>query len=692
MRMNTTLLAALPAASLIVAAPAQADDDAVDEIVVTAHPLSAEGIAQASLILEGAELDRALDATLGSTLANEPGIHGGSYGTASGRPVIHGLAGPRVRIMEDRIDTLDASVTSADHAVTIEPFLADRIEVIKGASTLLYGSGAIGGVVDVHTGRIPHVQAGTPLGVRGEVRVDDNSDRAFGALRANGDAGALSWHVDAFYRDSNIYEIPDFAESAALRAQEAAEEGGEEEEGEEEVRGALLGSDLRNEGGAVGLSWIGDFGFVGASLSVLDSRYGIPGGHGHGHEEEEEEHDEEEHGEEEEEGNATIDLEQTRFDLEAGIRRPLPGFEIANLRIGVNDYEHIEIEPSGEPGTVFTNEAVDTRLELVHDPLFDFVGTVGAQYTTREFAAIGEEAFVPPVDSDAYGVFWVGERGFGTFDLETGVRLERTDYSPSVGADTDFTTFAASLGFVVDIADSTQLGLHSDLSTRAPVAEELYSNGPHLATNTFEVGDPTLDRERALNVAATLTHRGDDFRATTTLYAIDFGDFIYQADTGLEEDELPVFAYRQDDARFYGLDVEAGWMLYRAGDRTLELTAMFDTVDATVDVSGNDQLPRIPTTRLGLGLNFSDERISAGVEVVRGLEQDDVAEFELPTEAFTDLRVDLSYRMAVGDGFVETFVYGRNLLDDEIRDHTSFIKDLAPAPGRRLEAGLRIAF
>ncbi|MEO0997457.1 MAG: TonB-dependent receptor [Pseudomonadota bacterium] len=690
MRIHTTFLAALPAASLLVTSPALADDDAVEEIVVTAHPLSAEGIAQASLILEGAELDRALDATLGATLASQPGIHAGSYGAASGRPVVHGLAGPRIRIMEDRIDTLDASVTSADHAVTIEPFLADRIEIIKGASTLLYGSGAIGGVIDVHTGRIPHVPAGAPLGVRGEVRVDDNADRTFGALRANGDAGALSWHVDAFYRDANIYEIPDFAESAALRAQEAAEgdeEGGEEEE---EVRGALPGSDLRNEGGAVGLSWIGDFGFVGASLSVLDSRYGIPGGHGHGHEEEEgEEHGEEE---EEEEGNATIDLEQTRFDLEAGLRRPLPGFELANLRIGVNDYEHVEIEPSGEPGTVFTNEAVDTRLELVHDPLFEFVGTIGAQYTVREFAAIGEEAFVPPVDSDAYGLFWVGERDFGTFDLETGVRLERTDYSPSTGPDTDFTTFAASVGFVVDIAEATRLGLHTDLSTRAPVAEELYSNGPHLATNTFEVGDPALDRERALNLSATLTHRGDGFRAMATLYAIDFSDFIYQADTGVEEDELPVFAYRQDDARFYGLDVEAGWTLHRAGDRTLELTALFDTVDATVDVSGNDRLPRIPTTRLGLGLNFSDARLRAGIEILRGLEQDDIAEFELPTDAYTDLRVDLSYRMAVGDGFVETFVYGRNLLDDEIRDHTSFIKDLVPEPGRRLEAGLRIAF
>ena len=263
----------------------------LEEVKVIGHPLSAEGLAQASVVLAGAELDRKLQGSIGATIAFEPGIHSTSFGEAVGRPVIHGQSGARVRVMEDRIDVMDVSVTSSDHATSIEPFIADRVEVLKGASTLLYGTGAIGGVVDVHTGRIPHEVPEKPVVGRAELRYADNADASVGAVRLDGGAGNLAWHLDGSSRDAGNYDIPGFAESARQRALEEAElEAGEE--GEEEARGVLPGSDLNARGGAIGASYVSDRGFAGFAVSRMEAKYGLPGGHAH--EEEGEEHEGEE--------------------------------------------------------------------------------------------------------------------------------------------------------------------------------------------------------------------------------------------------------------------------------------------------------------------------------------------------------------------------------------------------------------
>lgn len=680
-------------AAAAAAAPQDPQRPRLETIVVTAHPLSAEGLALASEVLDGQELSRKLQSSIGATVGLEPGVHASTFGQASSRPVVHGLSGPRVRVMEDRIDSLDVSATSADHAITIEPFLAQSIEILKGPSTLIYGSGAIGGVVDVHTGRIPHQAPDAPIAGRAEFQHNDNGDQSTGALRLDGGLGAgsgIAWHLDAFSRDADPYEIPGHAESAALRALEGAETDADPDAGHDDAEGdgELPGSELETHGGAIGLSWTGERGFVGAAVSILDARYGLPGGHGH-------EHDEAPGGaeqEEEPEGNPVLDLEQVRIDFEAALQNPLSGFSSLNLRLGRNDYEHREIEPSGATATEFENDAWEARAELVHEAVAGWEGAFGIQYVDRDFSAIGEEAFIAPVRTRSIGAFWVGERGFDRFDLEAGFRLEDVDLDPEDASADSFTALAASLGIVVPLGEAWSLGVLGDYSRRAPVAEELYSDGPHLATGSFEIGNPELDEEQAWNVAATAKYAADRWYFAATAYYTRFDDYIFQAGTGAEEDGLPVLIYGQADATFKGLDTELRATALRWDGGQLDVRFMFDTVSAELDVSGNDNLPRIPADRIGTGIDLTWGPFNASVDYLRVRDQNDTAEFELPTDGYDDLRMYLGVHLGAGRTDLEVFVQGSNLTDDEQRNHTSFIKDYVPLPGRTVAGGLRLRF
>jgi len=685
---------------------AAADITPIEEIIVVAHPLSGEGLSQASAVLTGDELTRKLATSIGETLATEPGITSAQFGKAVSRPVIHGLGGPRVRVMEDRIDTLDVSVTSADHAVTVEPFIADRIEVLKGPSSLLYGTGAIGGVVDIHTGRIPHTVPDESISGGIESRYDGNSDGMNTTIKADGRIGRnWAWHVDANWKDGQDYEIPGYAESKGLRALEEMEEHHDDdhddephEEGEEqEVRGELPGSAFDFETYAGGASYVAEWGFFGAAISRTEATYGLPGGHSHHHEDEHEEDDhgdEEDHDDDEEhgdEGNPILDLEQTRIDLELGVRNPFGPFNSLNLRLGVNDYEHVEIEPNGEVATEFSNEAWEFRGELTYEGS-QWSGAVGLQHTDRAFSALGEEAFVPPVDTTDTGLFWVAERSFEHFDLETGVRIGRLEHNPDNASGDRFTTYAVSMGAVIPLNSYWRLGVVADQSSRAPVGEELYSNGPHLATNAFEIGDPTLDNESATSLSATLEYSGEQWNGSVTVYYNHFTDFIYEQATGAEADELPVFQYQQDDARFVGVDLEAEVRIAQWEGGSMHVRGMLDFVEAEIDVRGNDNLPRIPPLRFGTGIAFNFGRVDATLDFLRVSKQNDTASFELDTSAYNDLRLYLGIEQPLGHATLGLFLVGKNLTDAEQRQHTSFIKDFAPNPGRTLEVGARVTF
>ena len=745
-----------------------------EEIIVTAHPLSDTGLVQPAQVLAGEALDQERGANIGATVERLPGVRSAAFGEAAGRPIIHGVGGPRVRVLEDRADTLDVSVSSTDHMVTVEPFLADRVEVLKGPATLLYGSGAIGGVVNVDTGRIADTLPDDDFKARLELRGDDNGDARVGAMRLDGAVGRLVWHLDGFRREAGDYSIPGFAESARLRAREEEHgeddhhdddghgddghddddaddhdddhddgddhdgdddghdddddhdgddhdgddhDGDDDHEDEAPEHGRVAGSDYDVRGGAVGVSFVGERAFAGISFSRMDSDYGLPGGHAHAHGEEGDDHghgdehgedhddDEAEHGEDHgdeeaghddehgEEGNPWLDMEQQRVDVELGLLDPFASFERLTARIGYNDYEHAESEGNGEVATVFANKAYDARAELVQAATGAWRNVYGAQLGGVEFSALGAEAFIPPVDTNSAALFWAGERPVGGRDLEAGLRIERVRHEPSErasGPDRSFTAYAASLGIIAPLGDAWRFSVLGDLSSRAPGSEALYSNGPHVATRSFEIGDASLDTEQAMSVSAKAEYRGERVTASATAYHRRFGDFIHQLLTDEEEDGLPVYRYAQEDATFTGLDFEATLHLWERGDWHGDLTLMFDVLAAQLDVDGNDNLPRIPPSRGGAGLVVDNGRFSATLDYLRSAEQDDVAHLELPTDAYEDLRVRLRYKVAAAGWDISFFLQGKNLTDDEQRDHVSFIKDMVPRPGRTVEAGVRI--
>ena len=681
----------------------------IEEIFVRAHPLSAEGLAQPISVLTRDVLRRVVSPSLAETLRDIPGVHSSNFGQAVGRPVIRGLGGPRVKVMEDRIDSLDVSVSSPDHMTMIEPFTAESIEVLKGPSTLLYGSGAIGGVVDVHTGRILHEVPDSPMGSL-ELRDSDNANQRTAAGRIDGGVGNFGFHADGFHRSADEYEIPGYAESAAFRAQEEAEgghddeghddehgDGGHDDEhGDDEAYGVLPNSQLEAQGGAIGGSYVGERGFFGMSVSSYNAEYGLPG-HSHGHHEDEEEHggeehDEEGHNEEAEEGGSILDLSQTRFDIEAGLENPFAGISAVNFRLGYNDYEHVEFEGSGEEGTVFTTKAFESRLEFTHDDFFGFEGATGVQLSNREFSALGEEAFVQPVDTQTLGLFYVGQRSFGSLGLEAGVRYEHVEQDPTVGSTRDFNLGSASLGLIQPLSGGWILSGQLDYSTRAPVAEELFSDGPHLATQTFEIGDRGLNEETAANLSTMLRYNLSNLNFSLNAYITEFDDFIYEANTGLEMDELPVLQWTQAGATFSGFEADASWQTMNWQGGGLSLNAGFDVVTARLNSGTNRNIPRIPPQRLRLGAVMDWNGWLAEVSWRRVSDQNDTGLGEIRTEGFDDLRLHVNYTMDIGRSSVELFLSGRNLTDDEQRYHTTFIKDLAPQPGRTVEAGARVYF
>ena len=559
---------------------------------------------------------------------------------------------------------------------------------------MLYGSGAIGGVVDIHTGRIPHQIPKKSLSGGIETRHNDSANANTTSVKLNGGKNHFAWHLDATKKDSDNYKIPGFAESSRLRATEG-------ESDEEHMSGILSGSFFDFESAAVGGSYIQDWGFIGLSISRTDADYGLPGHSEHEEEHEgeehegEDEHEGEEHEGEHEEGHGetpTLILKQTRSDFELGLKDPFSNISSINLRLGVNDYAHQEIEPNGEVATRFTNKAWESRAEALFDN-GSWSNVVGVQHSQRKFSALGEEAFIQPVDTKESALFWLGERSFSSIDLKAGLRVNETQHQPSIAADRNFTNYSASIGSVIPITDHWTINTIIDYSSRAPVAEELYSEGPHLTTNSFERGNISLDSESAINLSASLQYEDERWSASVTTYQTTFSDFIYQQATGEQLDDLPVFDYQQNDATFVGADVELAANIIQQSDNRIRLKALFDFVNTEVDVTGNQHLPRTPPMRYGLGLEAQWGRFSGSIDYLRVDDQLDIADFELASDAYNDLSFYGEMKQPLSNGVSLTaFVQGKNLTNDEQRVHTSFIKDFAPAQARTVEVGFRVAF
>ncbi|AKS43303.1 TonB-dependent receptor [Wenzhouxiangella marina] len=700
-------------------------DTELETLVVRALPYERTALETAEPvdILAGEQLDDRRGMTLGETLANQPGVQSSYYGPGSGRPIIRGLGGARVRILEDGLSTGDASAPSDDHAVALDPMLVEQVEILRGPATLLYGSGASGGVINVIDNRIPRVLPGAPIEGSFELRGDTVADERSGVFRLDGAAGNFAWHVDGTWRDTDDYRIPGAAEAHEEHDHEDHEE--DEEYGEE---GTLPNSFVENRSGTIGLSWIGSRGFIGASYRQFESDYGIPAPHVHG-DEAHEDHEEDEHEGEGEEGFATIDLEQQRFDLKGELSDPLPGFTLARLRLGTNDYVHREIEMEGEEDghdegehehvpTTFDVETIQARLELQNRPVAGFLGAIGLQADREDFVAIGEEAYIAPNRTDSLALFALQEREFGELTLSLGGRIERFEIeadlpgqddhdhdehdeehhdhegeAPDVDFDRDrrqFTNWSVSAGAIWQANEHWQTRLNLSRSQRAPLASELFANGVHLATFSYEIGDPNLGRETTLNWDLGLHRHSETFDLDINLFHKQVDDFIYLADTGEEFDGFMIRQAVQEDATFYGLEAQAAWQFHDTAMGDFDLRLAYDLVRGELD--GGEDLPRISPQRLTSGLDWHRGPWRAGLEWQRVFRQSRVADFESPTPGYHLVNARLGYAFNLGMMPMEVYLSGHNLGDEEARVHTSYLRDFAPLPGRNLRFGLRGQF
>ena len=668
------LLLAGGVASAIAFPAARAEDPhprELEAVVVTAAPIAIDtrSMAQPAGVLSGAELTLALAPTIGETLSGTPGVQSTFFGPAASRPVIRGLGGDRVRVLTDGLAMLDASGLSEDHAVAIDPALADQVEVLRGPATLLHGSGAAGGLVNIVTNRLHRHVHDSPNGL-----VEARGDSALGekavAGRFDTGAGSLALHVDGAWRDTGDYEIPGFAESRRLRALE------DDEGAHAEMKGEVENSWSRTKAGGAGASYIGERFEFGAAASLYDSRYGVPVAHDHGDGEGEAE-----------DGGISIDLEQKRLDFRA--RAPLAAGDgpALTLRGAVSDYRHAEIEPDGAVGTLFQVDGRELRGSVDLGGTEARQATVGLQWQDVELEATGEEAFVPDNRTQTLGLFGFQRHAFDTGSIEYGLRIDRQRIEDAPAGRYDENAVNVSLGGVRDLVERVALVAQLTRSERHPSATELHADGPHVATQQFEVGDPDLDTERGVTGELGLRFNGEAVGGELRAFASRYHDFIYLSPTGAGADGLPVYRYRQQGSRFEGLEAELQVPL-GAGAFTLELTGEY----LRGRLEGGGDLPRMPPFGLGARLRYDGVAWSASLAANRHFAQDRVAEGELPTDAYTLLDADFVYRPGwLGDG-VLLFVRGRNLLDEDARLHTSPLKDQLPLPGRSIGAGVRVEF
>ena len=663
------------------------------EILVTADSLDELDFIGGQTIIAIDEIQRNLNGQLGEVLAKVPGVSATSFAPGASRPILRGLGGERVRVLIDGLGTADVANTSADHATTIEPLVVDRIEVLRGPAALLFGSQAIGGVVNVIDRRIPVVVPEGGIHIDAIAAADTATDLLSGGASIDFAVGEmLVLHVDGSYRDTGNVEIPGFQLAPGLRSEvleEATEEEaeGEFEEAEElrevaDRRGFLPNSatETYSLNGGFGLI-IGDSTF-GASVGYYDTLYGLigrPGGeHHHGEEGEEGE---------EEEGKETVSigLDQFRADFRGDIALGDGLFERLKLRAGYSDYTHTEFE-GAEVGTVFDTETIEARLELAQRG----GGVIGTQYTFRDFQAVGEEAFVAPNETTQLAVFTVQEVDFGAIQVEGAARYERVGVSSQpLGVERDFDLVSGAASLVFEPADAIRFGVTGSRSERAPAGEELFANGPHIATQAFEIGDTDLEVESAWGAEAFARGSIGAAQFNFAVYKQWFDNFIYLNATGDEEDDLPVFVFLQQDADYFGLEGDVRLPVIDTDDFGLVADLRASYVEAEFD--DGTSVPRIPPLSLFGALEAQTGPFELRGEVQWFAEQDEVAEFETPTDDFTFVNLYATWRPFANDE-VALQLAGENLFDVTGRRHASFTKDFVPLTGRNIRASVRLSF
>jgi iron complex outermembrane receptor protein len=658
-----------------------------DELIITGvtQPRTRFDVIQSTSVLSQEALQVAMMPTLGETLSELPGISSTYFGPGASRPVIRGMDGPRVRVLLNGLGSLDASVTSPDHAVGTEGLLTSRIEVIRGAGTLLYGSSSIGGVVNVDDGRIPLELPSGPI--EGEVRALYNSaasDKG-ASLGLTTGAGPVALRASGAFAQSNDLSIPGYAVSDALEAEQPGIERG--------PLGVALSTQTDRLAGTVGGAWVSGENRLGLSYGVIDSHYGSPSEPGEPIE---------------------IDLHQKRVDAQGEWSEPLPYLRKAEFKYGYSDYAHDEIEEEeGVPvvASSVMSHAHEVRLDLFHDPIGSVNGRFGVQLLHRDFNVEGAEAFVPDSTTENWGFFVLEEYERGPVRVEMGARAEHQSIqSDKKNFSRDFNAFSFSLGASYSFLDGWITGLSLSRTERPPAAEELLSNGAHLATGGFDVGDPDLVKESGVMLEGTLKRRVGRWTGALNLYWSGFSDFIYQengeyCDVPPDTDpdnpicvanpaggELQKREFVQNDVDFWGGEVLGSYRFYESEHYTGALDIAFDWVRAELADGSGGTIPRIPPHRLKFGLEGKSRYADLRGEIWWVGAQDRVAENELPTNSYLMLNVILTAHPFPNQRNVTLVAQGRNLLNEEARIHSSFLKDKLPLGGREARLNINVAF
>lgn len=671
--LHTLVLTTVAWSALVGAAAAQTqpEEDTLEEIIVTGAPygVSQDSTTIATTVLTEEDLAVAPAATLGDLLAGTPGLRSTSFAPGASRPVIRGLTGPRVQVLTNGIGLIDASSVSPDHQVAIDPAEANRIEIVRGPSTLIYGGTAIGGVVNVLDGRVP--EFAPDGGADGHVSAQGSSvdDGLAFSGRADVAYGPLVLHVDAMRRESEDYAIP----APAISQQLADAEGLPREN-----NGVLTNSGVEVRAYGLGGSYVGDWGYLGLSVKETDSTYGVVA-----------------------EESVFIELEQQRFDARGQYNFSSGPFLAVQGSLGQADYTHTEFEAVGEPGTVFLSDGWEGRVDLIQHEQDGWTGAVGVQGLSRNFEAIGDEAYIPTTDIGEAGVYTVQRLDLGGFGFEGGLRYDQRSLSATpIGALTEvereFDSLSASASAFLRPATGLFVGVSVSRNERAPSEVELFADGLHIATGAYEVGDPDLDTESVVTVEGTIHYDRGPFRGDLHAYASNYDGFIDIRDTGLVftviedgvPEDFPIFAYVQTGAEFRGFEAEAAFDVWRDGDRIVSIEGAADYVDAETDLGA---AARIPPWSATARLVYTSGPVDAGLEVRRVGEQDEVAEFELPTDGYTLVNLNAAWRPLPAEGLT-LFAEVHNLGDEEAREHASFLKDIAPLPGRNFRVGLTYRF
>jgi iron complex outermembrane receptor protein len=638
----------------------------LEEVIVTGAPfgISQRATTIATTVLDEEALATAPAASLGDLVNGLPGVRSTDFAPGASRPVIRGLSGPRVQVLTNGVGLIDASSVSPDHQVATDPSESNRIEIVRGPATLAYGGTAIGGVVNILDGRIPTEQ---PDGIDGAVSTQASSvdDGAAVSGRMTVGVGPFAFNIDAVKKDSGDYDIPAPAISRRLAEAEGIARG---------AGGSQPNSYSQLDAWGVGGSLIGARGFIGASYKDLESEYGTVA-----------------------EPEVFIQLHQTREDVRGELRFDQGPVQKLTGSYGHAEYTHTEFEGPGEPGTVFNSDGWEARGDLVLRDRAGWNGAVGVQMLSRTFQAVGDEAFVPTSDIDEAGVYTVQRLDRDGWGVEGGLRYDRrtlkaTPLGTTTEVERQFDNWSGSLAGFIKPSAQLFLGLSLAHNERAPSEVELFADGLHVATAVYETGDLGLDNETVNTLEGTAHYDAGRFRGDLHVYVSKYDGFIDERPTGAEViddgETFPVFQFVQTDATFKGFEAEAAYDLWTSGDRVLSLEGAADHVRAETDLG---PAARIPPWSVTGRLAWRSTPIDAALEVRHVGEQARLADYELGTDGYTLVNLTGAWR-PFQNRDISLFAEVHNLTDQEAREHVSFLKDVAPLPGRNLRAGISYRF